>query len=127
MYSRSAPRQRAYAAAREPEAFRKVALEAPLAGRKAGLELLYDKIVRKSWAERSRQSGVDRFDVEEASKGLCALSLRSAENEFDRAAKVARASQSVTIACEFCVAGAGAGRADHAGGQRPRQWPRRAE
>ena len=127
MYSRSAPRQRAYAAAREPVAFRKVALEAPLAGRKAGRGLLYDNIVRKSWAERSRQSGVERFDIEEASKGLDALSLRSAENESDRAAKVTRASQGVTIACDSCVAGAGAGRSGHACGQRPRQWPRRAE
>ena len=127
MFSRSAPRQRAYAVAREPVVFRKVALEAPLAGRKAGLGLLYDKIVRKSWAERSRQSGVEWFDIEEASKGLGALSLRSAENDFDRAAKVARASQGVTIACDCCVAGAGAGRAGHDGGQRPRQWPRRAE
>ena len=103
LYSRSATCQRAHATARAPVAFRKVALEAPLAGRKAGLGLLYDKIVRKSWAERSRQSGVEHFNIEEASKGLDASSLRSAENEFDRAAKVARASRGVTTARGCCA------------------------
>ena len=128
LYSRSATCQRAHATARAPVAFRKVALEAPLAGRKAGPGLLYDKIVRKSWAERSRQSGVEHFNIEEASKGLDASSLRAAENEFDRAAKVARACRGRRASCvTVAFAGAGAGRPGHARGQRPRQWPRRAE
>ena len=67
---------------------RQVALEAPLTGRRAGLGFLRDKIRRKDWAERSLQSGVVPFDVEEAAKGLDSLALRAAENEFDRAAKV---------------------------------------
>ena len=57
-----------------------VALEAPLGNRKAQLAFIYDRLVRKDWAEKSTQAH-SGFNITKSAKRLGAGILRAAEVE----------------------------------------------